>query len=396
MALIVKCRGCDRRIPEIENICTACGAAEFSFIVDYWPDGRNGKRIRHPLPEAITDRDEAKAIEFELRQAANDEKTPIQKSIESQKVDDLFSEYLDWYKQYRAKTTFRDISTVYHANISRLLGKERLTDLNVHHINIYKKIRTGELAFKTHRKDVEGKKIPVYKGKISNRTIMKELSYFSGFLKWCRRERALELKPIHIETLPHSRPKPFVLSPGEIVKILSAVTPFHRAFILCLYTLGLRLSEARYLRWTDIDFSNGAVRVIQKGGEQKILPMNEWLKTSLQSLEKVGEYVFSSRQRGKTGDEEEPEEEKPIHDIRKALAKACKQAGITKKVNHHLFRHSIATHLMGNDVNLRVIQSYLGHSQMETTEWYTHVAMGHMGKAANDTLSGVMSTPIPE
>jgi len=393
MALIVKCRYCRRRIRAAEIICPACGSAEFSFIVDYWPDGRFGKRIRYPLPEAITTRDEAESIEIELRRAANDEKTPRTKPVEGQTVDDLFSAYLDWYKQYRAKTTYRDISTIYYGHIMRLLGKERIEDLNVHHINIYKKMRKGELALKTYRKDPDGNKIPVYKGMIGNRTIMKELSYFSGFLKWCRRERELELKPIHIERLPHARPKPFVLSPSEIVRILNAVTPFHRAFILCLYTLGLRLSEARNLRWSDIDLGTGAVRVVQKGGEQKILPMNEWLKTALDAVEKRGEYVFASRKTGRGSTETES---KPIYDIRKALLKACREAGIEKKVNHHLFRHSIATHLMGNDVNLRVIQSYLGHSEIESTEWYTHVAMGHMGKAANATLSGVLSTNTPD
>ncbi len=81
-------------------------------------------------------------------------------------------------------------------------------------------------------------------------------------------------------------------------------------------------------------------------------------------------YIFVSKRNGQ-----------PIRDIRKAIARAKRKAGITKKIYPHLLRHSFATHLLGKNVNLRTIQQFLGHSQVGTTEWYTHVTQGHLQDA---------------
>ena len=351
------------------------------FVMDYYPHGRHGKRVQKVLPEWVKTEDQARMME-QAHAAVDKGERPADKPLSTYTtVDDLFSDYLDWYKDYRAKTTHRDLSAIYHAHFTRLLGSVRISELGVQHINLYKRTRAGELSIRGFKAGGKGKTKERTGETVGNRTIMKELVYFSGFLKWARREKGLELAPIHIEKLPYARPKPIVLSPEEIRKILDAAGPVHKAFILCLYSLGLRLAEARNLKWTDVDFGNGALRVTQKGGEMKILPMNEWLKKALKALERNGEYVFPSK-----------DKEKPLGDIRKALGRICEAAGIEKKVSHHLFRHSIATHLMGNDVSTRVIQKYLGHAQLQTSEWYTHVAMGHLAKASSETLSGVLTT----
>ena len=117
------------------------------------------------------------------------------------------------------------------------------------------------------------------------------------------------------------------------------------------------------------------MRIRQKGGTWKLLPINDQVVEAVKAVIKLrkpkpGKALFSVRKSGA-----------PIQNIRKALERFCKAAKVTKKVNPHLFRHSIATHLMGADVNLRTIQQYLGHAQISTTEFYTHVAMGHLRQA---------------
>jgi integrase/recombinase XerD len=324
------------------------------WIVDYRPDGRYGKRIRMPLPEAIVTEEEAKAIERELKAAAQGERV-AQIGSPNLTLEDLFYEYLDWYEMHRAKTTYRDLRYIYEASLKRLLGDVKVVELNSHHILVYERIRKGE--------------------KVSNRTIMKEVTYLSGFIKWCRQEKNLDISKFKIEKLPYIRPIPIVLSPFEAMAIINAAEPLYRTFFLCLYTLGLRFSEARNIRAADLDFGNGSVRICQKGGSYKILPLNDLVIEAIKSLGPVKpeQYIFG---RGK-------DKKEPLHDVRKALERARKRVGVEKKVTPHLFRHSIATHFLGENINLRTIQQYLGYAQIGTTEFYTHVALGHLKKASD-------------
>jgi len=164
-----------------------------------------------------------------------------------------------------------------------------------------------------------------------------------------------------------------VLSPEEILKIIQDTEPFYRAFFLCLYTLGLRMNEARQLKWEDIDLHSRSVRIQQKRGSWKLLPLPEWPADAIREIPRVdgSPFVFVSRRSGK-----------PVNNVTKAIARACKKAGITRHVHPRLFRHSIATHLMGGNINLRIIQKFLGHAQVGTTEWYTHVALEHFSEAS--------------
>jgi len=154
----------------------------------------------------------------------------------------------------------------------------------------------------------------------------------------------------------------------------------HEDVVLLEGTRGGR--EAAGLKWEDVDFDNRAVRTRQKGGTFKILPMTEPLVTALTGIKPQklapGDHIFISRRTGR-----------PIVNIRKAIENACEAAGIVKHVNPHLFRHSFATHLLGNGINLRTIQTMLGHADIDTTEWYTHVAMDHLREAGDAIENGL-------
>lgn len=359
MAIIIKCKNCRKRLKD-DSTCPYCSAIERTYILDYYPEGRNGSRIRQPLPE-VNCFEDAREIELLIRTAGKEEKE-AKKSFKGEKVKDLYPEYLEWTELHRMPSTVEDLRNS-SRNIEKIIGSFEINDITAQHLALFQKVR--------------------HKQGVSNRTVNKEMDYFGGFLRWCREEKEIPIPKIKIKKLPYSRPIPTVLSMEEVTRIIDASIPFYKAFFLCLYTLGLRLSEVRKLKKTNVDFENKSVIVIQKGGRYKILPLNEWLEKALKEIidPDKGEYIFESPSIRSKG--------KPITDVKKGLARACKKAGITKHVTPHLFRHSIATHLLGEDVNLRTIQEYLGHRDIGTTEWYTHVVTLHLKTAADKVFNKI-------
>lgn len=322
------------------------------WYIDFFPGGRWGKRVRIPLPDG-TSEEEARELDLSTRtyhREARSGKPQPRKS--GQTVNVLFPKYLEWYEVHRAALSHAGLETVWNAHLKPVFGKEVAENLAAEHLLIYKKIRLRSV------------KPP---------TINKELSHLSGFLSWAAREGYITPRQFRIEKIPYKNSLPAVLSPEEVRAVLEVCTPFYRAFLLCLYTLGLRLNEARTLQWKDIDMEGGKVRVRQKGGTWKILPLPLITARQISTIiPKPGcPYVFASRYK-----------EGHISKIDHVLKAACRDAGIKKRVTAHLFRHSVATHLMGAGINLRVIQGFLGHSQIKTTEIYTHVAITNLTDAS--------------
>jgi len=356
MALIIKCRKCSQRIPEGEGACPRCGCADYRFIVDYWPRGRNGGRRQISLPPEVDTQEAAREMERTFLGARKRSK-PERESRPSM-VADLFPEYLTWYRQHRAELTWKDVSGTWDRDLQRIFGPLRPEEITSDHYSLYQQFR--------------GKTV-------SNRTVNKELDYFSGFLRWCRKGKRLPIERIEYEKLPSKRPLPIILSRDEVERFLQAVSaePVYHALFQLLYTTGVRKTSATTLRVDDFDFENRMVRVIGKGGQWKLLPINDQVVTAVHRAiawreEKVGAgtgwlptgRVFSLRKDGE-----------PIKNFRRAILRICAQAGIQKRVHAHLLRHSIATHMLAAGVSLRTIQEFLGHSASTITEIYTHVDM---------------------
>lgn len=357
MALIVKCRKCRRRVPQDATSCPACGSTAFRFIVDHYPAGRRGGRKQITLPEGTTLEG---AIDMEGWMTAIKHK-PLSATSPGSTVADLFPSYLDWYKIHRAPTSYTDIKYAWR-RFDPILGRYQVREIAPEHFSLYQQLRK-----------------PTEKNRAAN----KDLDYFKGFLRWCRREKKIEVQKIEYEPLPYKRPLPVVLSPGEVSAFMKAaeVEPLWHAFFLCLYCLGFRLNEARNLKPGDFDFQNRAVKVRQKGGAEKILPLNKQVTAAVKRLVKVrackpDDYLFVSRNG----------QGKPVRNVRVAIARICGRAGIEKRVTPHTFRHSVATNLMGNNVNASIIQKFLGHANLATTQWYSHVSMENL-RAAQGMVS---------
>ena len=320
------------------------------FIIDIYPQGRQGKRLRLTLPETVTTEEEAKVIETHV--LAMYRKPKISQPQGNKTIKSVLNDFFLFYDLHRSEKTAKDVRIAFK-HILRHFGNLLISEISVNHINYYKKIRKTE--------------------KVCNRTINKELSYLSAFLSWCQKT-GIQANKIQIEKLPYQRPIPQVLTIDEIKRFIEAIdNPKNKVFLLLLAMLGLRFNEARMLKWSDIDFQQRILQIHRKGGKINILPIPDIVFQGLLMLKQStkSKYVFPSR----------CNLEKPLSDIRGAIKKAKQKAGITKKIYPHLLRHSFATYLLERGINLRTIQELLGHSQIQTTEFYTHVLTTHKRQA---------------
>lgn len=172
---------------------------------------------------------------------------------------------------------------------------------------------------------------------------------------------------------------PEVLTVAEIDTIISTVDlskpegQRNRAILETLYSCGLRVSELCALKLSDLYFEEGFIKVTGKGNKQRLVPISPraikeiryWLEDRKRWKIKPGfeDYVFLARWGNGIS-------RIMIFHLIKELAA---QAGITKNISPHTFRHSFATHLLEGGANLRAIQCMLGHESIATTEIYTHI-----------------------
>ena len=206
-----------------------------------------------------------------------------------------------------------------------------------------------------------------------------------------------------------NRKPPTVLTQSEVQQLFRSMTGTHRLMAQLLYGCGLRLMECIRLRIQDIDFEQGRIFVRSgKGGKDRTVVLPESLRSSLsehadrvielhrQDLrEGFGEvyippalarkypnacretgwhYLFPAKNRSKDPRSESIRRHHVKESgLQKAVKQAVRSAGIQKRAGCHTLRHSYATHLLENGVNIRMVQDLMGHSDVKTTEIYTHV-----------------------
>ncbi len=219
------------------------------------------------------------------------------------------------------------------------------------------------------------------KEKKSSRTQARILSSIKSFYNYLIFDDKIQENPsIEIYSPKLEKKFPVILSTEEVDKIIKSIDlslkngERNRTIIECLYSCGLRVSELINLKISEINFSDEYVKVIGKGNKQRITPINNNLITYFKNYiheirskikidKKNSDYLFLNR-RGKK--------------ISRVLVfnivkETCKKAGIKKNISPHTFRHSFATHLVEGGADLRAVQEMLGHSNITTTEIYTHL-----------------------
>ena len=234
-----------------------------------------------------------------------------------------------------------------------------------------------------------------------------------------RKHLRIELEELDFQRSRRGRSLPVVLTHAEVERVLERMHGKHRLMVELLYGAGLRLNELLSLRVKDIDFELSTVTVRSgKGDKDRTSLLPERLREKLQIqigevaelhrrdlLDGFGEvympnalarkYPRAAREIGwqflfpATSIGRDPRSGQMrrhhLHNttLRKSVARARREAGITKPVRCHTFRHSFATRLLQQGYDLRTIQKLLGHSDVRTTEIYTHV----LGRGAMGVIS---------
>ena len=206
-------------------------------------------------------------------------------------------------------------------------------------------------------------------------SLSRKIASLKGFFSWLNSMQKLNYNPtLSIEQPKLSQKLPKVLSSEEVSTILkSKLSKRDKAIIEVIYAAGLRVSELCGLKMTNIDLSSRFVRCVGKGSKERIIPIGNMAVKAVKSYLKERDYILKKnqiqtpfiflRENGKQITRSD------VYLIVKNLGKL-----INKEITPHVLRHSFATHLLENGADLRVVQELLGHSDVSTTQLYTHVS----------------------
>ena len=188
---------------------------------------------------------------------------------------------------------------------------------------------------------------------------------------------------VHLRHPRKEKHIPVVLSKEEVKKMIElTVNPKHKCILSILYGTGVRVSELTHIRMCDIDIDRMTLRVYQGKGKKDritILPMSlKEILSNQQRLKKFNDYLFTNNRSCLVGDKQINRQHLNEATIKKIVAQVSKRANIKKTVSPHTLRHSFATHLLENGTDIRYIQELLGHSKLQTTQIYTHVAVNNL------------------
>ena len=284
-----------------------------------------------------------------------------QRKLSSEELVDQFLDAI-WMERGLSANTLG----AYRADL-RILGR-RLSEQN---IPIERAEKADLLEFIAARVDNGAKP----------RSTARQLSSFRRFYRYIMRAGLRDTDPTADIEMPRiGRSLPKTLTEDEVDSLLQAPNTDEplghrdRAMLELLYATGLRVSELINLKQAQVNFNQGVVRIVGKGDQERLIPLGDeaqrWLREFVDSprmeilLERQTDYLFPTRR----GDRMTRQAFWHI------IKRYAQKADIDKKLSPHSLRHAFATHLLNRGADLRVVQLLLGHSDLSTTQIYTHIA----------------------
>jgi integrase/recombinase XerD len=294
--------------------------------------------------------------------------TATASAVSTDSTDPAVSKFLDavWMERGLSANTL----AAYRADLTAL--SRYLAERGV---EIVRTTRADLLSFIAAR--VEGGSRP--------RSTARQLSSFRRFFRYLVREGVLREDPTAQIAMPKiGRSLPKSLTEEEVESLLNApliTDPLghrDRTMLEVLYATGLRVSELVNLKYSQVNSNQGVIRILGKGNRERLIPLGEeavrWLQDFMRGargeilLDRTTDYLFPTRR----GDR--MTRQAFWHIIKRYARKAV----IDKELSPHTLRHAFATHLLNHGADLRVVQMLLGHSDLSTTQIYTHVARERM------------------
>ncbi len=219
----------------------------------------------------------------------------------------------------------------------------------------------------------------------SPRSTARLLSTLRRFYAWLRREQRINDDPTALIEAPKlGRPLPKTLTESEVEALLAAPDATtvlglrDRAMLEVLYATGLRVSELVSLSVAQVNLQQGVIRVTGKGNKERLVPLGDeavsWLERYLREARngllngQASDALFVTQRR----------EAMTRQAFWYMIKRHARNAAIEKALSPHTLRHAFATHLLNHGADLRVVQMLLGHSDLSTTQIYTHVARARL------------------
>lgn len=227
----------------------------------------------------------------------------------------------------------------------------------------------------------------LYEKRYSKKTVSRKISGLRSFFKFLLRESIVQSNPFAQVSLPKLEKKlPDFFYEEELEALFHSVdtsTPSgqrNMALLELMYATGIRVSECAGIKLSDIDFSHSVVLVKGKGNKERFVPFGNFAKNAIETYINDGRkklikksdhpFLFVSQRGGAL----------TVRGIQYIYSQLIDKAGKHQHIHPHMIRHSFATHLLNQGADLRSVQELLGHSQLSSTQVYTHVTKEQLQK----------------
>jgi integrase/recombinase XerD len=262
---------------------------------------------------------------------------------------------------------FQEMLQRFERNIS-LLGRSPRT-----FENYARHIASIALHFQCVPTALDPEQVKDYLYSLQQRSKTPSQTYFKHTvfgLRFLLKTEGLPYEHLHLPKIQKSKKLPVVLSKEEVWRMFHAAKLLkHRMLLALLYGCGLRCMEVRNVRLMHLDFDRKQLHVVQsKGNKDRYVPLSEHVVRGLTeyiALEQPTDYLFTGQ---------ELDSRYSQRGVQWVVTQCAKAAGITKVVSTHTLRHTYATHLLEEGMNIVTLKDLLGHERIETTMGYLHIA----------------------
>jgi site-specific recombinase XerD len=225
--------------------------------------------------------------------------------------------------------------------------------------------------------ELDPEQVKDYLFELQQRSNSPSQSYFKHTvygLRFLLKTENLPYDSLHLPSISKEKKLPVILSRDEIWKLLQHADLLkHRILIGLIYSCGLRCMEVRNIELKHLDFDRKLLHIVQsKGKKDRYVPLSNHIIRGIKkyiSVEHPTSFLFT----GNTKDAKGFDSRYSQRGVQWAIQSVCKKAGILKDVHTHTLRHSYATHLLEDGVNILQVQKLMGHERIETTMEYLHV-----------------------